>query len=192
MRVSLCCVLMLSIMTLLSSGVSAEEEEVTIPLDQLPKAVVESVKKMFPGAELKKATREVAADEDDDNDDEEEDSDKKDGDKQDHDEKDDDDKESEVVYEVTLSEKGRQIEVTVEEDGEIEEVERSIDLKELPKFVTDAISNQFPDSSLKSAEAIYEVEDGEQEFEGYEVILVNADNKEIEVDVEVEIEISSD
>jgi len=177
-------------LTLLSPGVSAaEEDEVTIALDQLPKAVVDSVKKMFPGAELKKATKEVVQDEDDDDD--EKDGDKKNGDKDDDDKK-DADKETEVVYEVTLSEKGRQIEVTVEEDGEIEEVERSIDLKELPTIVTDALSKRFPNSKLKSAEAIYEVEDGKLEFEGYEVILINAENKEIEVDVEVDIEISVD
>ena len=168
-----------------SAGAFEEEKEESIPLDKLPKAVVESIKKMFPDAEMKSATKEVVKDEDDDDDDAKTETDDKDTD--DKDEKDEDD--SEVIYEVTLSEKGKTIDVTVDEEGDIEEVERSIELKELPRLVADALAKQFPKSTLKSAEAIYEVEDGEMEFEGYEVILETADKKEIEADVEVEIHI---
>ena len=168
-----------------SAGAFEEEKEESTPLDKLPKAVVESIKKMFPDAEMKSATKEVVKDEDDDDDDAKTETDDKDTD--DKDEKDEDD--SEVIYEVTLSEKGKTIDVTVDEEGDIEEVERSIELKELPRLVADALAKQFPKSTLKSAEAIYEVEDGEMEFEGYEVILETADKKEIEADVEVEIHI---
>lgn len=173
-----------------SAGAFEEEKEESIPLDKLPKAVVESIKKMFPDAEMKSATKEVVKDEDDDDDDAKTETDKKDADDKDADhkgEKDEDD--SEVIYEVTLSEKGKTIDVTVDEEGDIEEVERSIELKELPRLVADALARKFPKSTLKSAEAIYEVEDGEMEFEGYEVILETADKKEIEADVEVEIHI---
>lgn len=173
-----------------SAGAFEEEKEESIPLDKLPKAVVESIKKMFPDAEMKLATKEVVKDEDDDDDDAKTETDKKDADDKDADhkgEKDEDD--SEVIYEVTLSEKGKTIDVTVDEEGDIEEVERSIELKELPRLVADALARKFPKSTLKSAEAIYEVEDGEMEFEGYEVILETADKKEIEADVEVEIHI---
>ncbi len=183
-----------------SAGAFEEEKEESIPLDKLPKAVVESIKKMFPDAEMKLATKEVVKDEDDDDDDAKTETDKKDADDKDadhKDEKDDDEKDtgekdegdSEVIYEVTLSEKGKTIDVTVDEEGDIEEVERSIELKELPRLVADALARKFPKSTLKSAEAIYEVEDGEMEFEGYEVILETADKKEIEADVEVEIHI---
>ena len=168
-----------------SAGAFEEEKEESIPLDKLPKAVVESIKKMFPDAEMKSATKEVVKDEDDDDDDAKTETDDKDTD--DKDEKDEDD--SEVIYEVTLSEKGKTIDVTVDEEGDIEEVERSIELKELPRLVADALAKKFPKSTLKSVEAIYEVEDGEMEFEGYEVILETADKKEIEADVEVEIHI---
>ncbi len=183
--------LLVGMLTVSSSvGAFEEEKEESIPLDKLPKAVVESIKKMFPDAEMKSATKEVVKDEDDDDDDAKTETDKKDADDKDADHKDEkDDDDSEVIYEVTLSEKGKTIDVTVDEEGDIEEVERSIELKELPRLVADALARKFPKSTLKSAEAIYEVEDGEMEFEGYEVILETADKKEIEADVEVEIHI---
>ncbi len=191
MRVSMFSVLVAGMMAiLLCPGVRADDEEEAVAIDKLPKAVVNSIKKMFPDAELKKATKDVVKEEeeDDDDDDDKAADTKDDGKEEDKDEQD----ESKVVYEVTLSQKGHVIDVTVEEDGEIEEVERSIDLKELPKIVTDALARKFPKSTLKSAEAIYEVEDEKMELEGYEVILTSADGKEIEADIDVEIEITVD
>lgn len=192
MRVSMCGVLVAGMMAmLLSLNLRADEKEDAVALDKLPKAVVDAVKKMFPDAELKKAIKELVKEEAELDDDDDDDDDKKDAGK-DKDGEEDEKDESKVVYEVTLSQKGHAIDVTVEEDGEIEEVERTIDLKELPKIVTDALDKKFPKSTLKSAEAIYEVEDGEMELEGYEVILTSADGKEIEADVDVEIEITVD
>lgn len=191
MRVSMFSVLVAGMMAiLLCPGVRADDEEEAVAIDKLPKAVVNSIKKMFPDAELKKATKDVVKEEeeDDDDDDDKAADTKDDGNEEDKDEQD----ESKVVYEVTLSQKGHVIDVTVEEDGEIEEVERSIDLKELPKIVTDALARKFPKSTLKSAEAIYEVEDEKMELEGYEVILTSTDGKEIEADIDVEIEITVD
>ncbi|MBC7966913.1 MAG: PepSY-like domain-containing protein [Fuerstia sp.] len=185
-----------------SGAFAAEDEEETVPLDKLPKAVVDAVKKMFPKAEMTGATKE-----EEENDDEEDDGDEKEGEEKDDDkddakgndkddakgdDKDDDDEKPEIIYEVTLKDNGQEINVTVEESGEIEEVERAIDLKDLPKLVTDALARKFPKSTLKSAEAIYEVEDGEEEFECYEVKLETADKKEIEAEVEIEVEISVD
>ncbi len=175
-----------------STGAFAEEEEESVELAQLPKAVVESIKKMFPDAKMKKASKEVVKDEDDDDD---EKNDEKDDEKKSADDKDDDDKDAkdeedtEVVYEVTLSEKGRAIDVKVDEEGDIEEVERSIDLQELPGIVKVALQRKYPKCTFKSAEMISEGEDGELEFQGYEVILETADKKEIKADVEVEIDI---
>ncbi len=192
MRVSMWSVLVAGMMAmLLSPNLRADDKEEAVALDKLPKAVVDAVKKMFPDAELKKAIKELVKEEAELDDDDDDDDDKKDAGK-DKDGEEDEKDESKVVYEVTLSQKGHAIDVTVEEDGEIEEVERTIDLKELPKIVTDALDKKFPKSTLKSAEAIYEVEDGEMELEGYEVILTSADGKEIEADVDVEIEITVD
>ncbi len=131
--------------------IMAEEAEVAVPLEKLPKAVTAAVKKAFSKATLVSALQK-----------------KEDG---------------ETLYEVTVKENGKRIEITLEEDGEIEEIEKEIDLKDLPKAVTDALKAKFPQATLKSAEAEYDVDDGKQELESYEVKLVTADQKKVEAKV---------
>jgi hypothetical protein len=176
-------------LTFNAAAFAGEDEEEKVAIEKLPKAVVDAVKKMFPKAEITGATKEEEEkDEDDDDDDEKG---EKDSDEKDDDEKDDDEK-PEILYELTLKDNGQDIDVTVEESGEIEEIERSIDLKSLPSLVTEALAKKFPGSTLKSAEAVYEVEDGKEELECYEVKLETADKKEIEAAVEIEVEIEVD
>ena len=186
-----------------SGASAAEDEEEKVPLDKIPKAVVDAVKKMFPKAEMTGATKEEEENDDDgeekegeekDDDGDEKEGEEKDDDKDDvkGDDKDDDDEKPEILYEVTLKDNGQEINVTVEESGEIEEIERTIDLKDLPKLVTDALARKFPKSTLKSAEAVYEVEDGDEELECYEIKLETADKKQIEAEVEIDVEISVD
>ncbi len=173
-----------------ADAADGEEKEEKVELSKVPKAVVDAIHKVFPKAEITAATKEEVADDDSEDGEQEKSVEENEG-KEEVDEKDDDgDKSSKTVYEVTLRENGSAIDITVEEDGEIEEVERVIDLKELPKVVTDALARKFPKSTLKSAEAIYEVEGDELELEGYEVKLETADKTAIEADVELEIEIS--
>lgn len=167
-----------------------EEKEERIALDKVPKAVVAAISKMFPKAEMTGVTKEVVADDEEDGGEKEDEGKGKKEDEKEDEKDNEGDEKSKIVYEVTLKENGQAIDVTVEESGEIEEVERVIDLKDLPKVVTDALARKFPKSTLKSAEAIYEVEDGELELEGYEVKLETAEKKEIEADVELEVEIS--
>ncbi|MDB5389468.1 MAG: hypothetical protein JWM11_5114, partial [Planctomycetaceae bacterium] len=89
----------------------------------------------------------------------------------------------EVNYEVTVKVDGKQIDITVEADGKIEELEKEIDLKDLPKAVTEALEKNHPKAVHKSAEAVYEIEDGKEELEYYEVQLVTSDKKMIEVKI---------
>ena len=140
------------------SQVGAEEE--TVPLENLPKAVTDAVKKMFPKAELIKATKE--------------------------------EEDKEVNYEVTVKVEGKQIDITVEADGKIEELEKEIDLKDLPKAVTEALEKNHPKAVHKSAEAVYEIEDGKEELEYYEVQLVTSDKKMIEVKIKANGKIITD
>ncbi len=133
---------------------AARAEETDVPLDKLPKVVIDAVKKMFPKAELVKATKEV--------------------------------EDGETMYEVTIKENGKKIDVTVEEDGEIEGLEREVDLKDLPKAVTEAIEKKYPKAAHQSAEAVYEIEDGKEELEYYEVLIKTADNKELEVKIKAD------
>lgn len=176
--------------TFSSAAFAVVEDEEQVPLDKIPAAVVDAVRKIFPTAEMTSVTREL------ENDDDGNDNQGKAGD-QDPDaargvKNDDDDDEPEILYEVTLQENGREIEVTLEQSGEIEEIERSIDLKELPGLVTEALYRKFPKSTLKSAEVVYEVEDGKEELDCYEVKLETTDKKKIEAEVEIEVKFEFD
>ncbi|MEZ6034053.1 MAG: hypothetical protein R3C17_13240 [Planctomycetaceae bacterium] len=126
-------------------------EEKFVPLEKLPKSVSEAVRKMFPQAEMLKASEE-------------------------QDEADDD----EVVYEVTVKVDGKKIDITVDDEGEIELLEKEIALKDLPKAVSETLARMYSKDTLKSAEAVYELEDGKEELEFYEVQLKNADGKVVE------------
>lgn len=92
----------------------------------------------------------------------------------------------EIEYEVLVKEDGKNIEVSVDENGEIESIEKEIDAKELPKSVTKVIEKKYPKATYKLVEACYEVEDGKDEFEYYEIELVTADKKEIEVKIKAD------
>jgi DNA-binding NtrC family response regulator len=88
--------------------------------------------------------------------------------------------EGKIEYEVIIKENGKKIDVTVEADGKIDSLEKEIDLKDLPKAVTEALKKSYPKTVAKSAEAVYEIEDGTEEFEYYEVLLKTPDDNEIE------------
>ena len=133
------------------SQVGAEEE--AVPLDKLPKAVTDAVKKMFPKAELIKAAKE---------------------------------EDKEVEYEVTVKLDGKHIDITVEEDGKIEGLEKEIDLKDLPKAVMESLEKNHPKAVHKSAEAVYEIEDGKEELEFYEVQIETPDKKKVEVKIKAD------
>ncbi len=128
--------------------------ETTVALEKLPKEVKQAVQKMFPKAELLKATQE----EDD----------------------------GKMKYEVTVKENGKKIDIAVEADGEIEGMEKEIDVKDLPRKVTEALEKKYAKAVYQSAEAVYEIEDGKEELEYYEVQLKTAENEEIEVKIKAD------
>jgi hypothetical protein len=144
-------VLMVAVTTLVCQ---ARAEESTVPLDKLPKAVIESIKKKFPTAELVEATEE-----------------KEDG---------------ELEYEVTVKVAGKKIDVTVEADGKIEGYEKEIAINELPAAVTATLEKTYPKATKKSAEAVFEIEDGKDELEFYEVQLETADKKMVEAKIKAD------
>jgi uncharacterized membrane protein YkoI len=123
---------------------SARADEEKIPLDKLPKAVVDAVKAKFPGAELVSAEKE-----------------KENG---------------EIVYEVAIKYKDQKIEVTCKEDGSIVSIEKEISVKDLPKEVAEALEAKYPKAEIKKVEEV--MENG---MTNYEVLLVTADKKKLEV-----------
>ncbi|AMV24337.1 hypothetical protein VT84_08065 [Gemmata sp. SH-PL17] len=132
-----------------TAPVRADEEKV--PLEKVPKAVLEAAKKRFPKAEVIGASKETEKDK--------------------------------TVYEVELKDAGKTIDVTLTPEGVITTIEKQIDAKELPKAVTDALEKKYAKATFKIIESVYSVKDGKEALDYYEVLLVTAAKKEIEVEI---------
>jgi hypothetical protein len=129
-------------------------DEVKVPLDQLPKAVTEAVKKRFPKAEMVEASKET--------------------------------ENGKTEYEVTVKERGKKIDVTLSPEGTLLGLEKQIDAKDLPKAVTETLEAKYPKATYKTVEEIVKIQDGKEKLENYEVLLVTAEKKEIEVVLSVD------
>jgi hypothetical protein len=93
-------------------------------------------------------------------------------------------KETEVgreLYELSIKDNGRRMDVTATPDGTLTGIERIIDAQELPKAVADALNEKYPKADLKKVEEVIKVAGGKETLEVYEVLLVTADNKRYEV-----------
>ena len=131
---------------LLGSVARADEEKV--PLDKVPKAVMDAVKKKFPDAKITEASKE-----------------KEDG---------------KTIFELAFTFKDHKYEIECEEDGTIVAVDRQLEAKELPKEVAKALEDKYPKATYKMIEEVTKKE----KIEYYEIELVTADKKEIEVNVD--------
>jgi uncharacterized membrane protein YkoI len=130
----------------------ADEEKV--PLDKVPKSVMETVKKRFPDGAVSGASKE--------------------------------DENGKTVYEVTLKNKGQNIDITVAPDGSLVSIESEIPARDLPRAVTEAIEAKYPRAAYKKAETIVKVKDGKEAPPYYEALIQTADKKAIELEVSAE------
>ena len=88
-----------------------------------------------------------------------------------------------TVYEVAIKNEKQSIEVTLTPKGKIIEIEKQIAAKDLPKAVADALEAKYPKATYKMIEEIIKVKDDKEKLEYYEVLLVTAQNKKLEVAV---------
>jgi hypothetical protein len=130
----------------LISSVCARDDEEKVPLDKVPKAVMDSVKAKFPDAELKGASKET-------------------------------DK-GKTSYEVALKFKNANHDVLVTPEGKITAIEKLIAATELPMPVQETLKIKYPQATIKSAE---QISDGDDKITAFEVQLVLADKKGLEV-----------
>jgi uncharacterized membrane protein YkoI len=93
-------------------------------------------------------------------------------------------------FAVELEDKGRKIEVTLTAEGEITDIEKEIAAKELPEPVAKALEAKYPKAVYKTIKEIIEVEKKEETATSYEVSLVTADQKKLEVEVDPDGEIT--
>jgi hypothetical protein len=130
---------------------AARADEEKVPLDKLPKAVVDAVKKRFPQAELTGAEKET--------------------------------EDGKTVYEVAIKNQGQNVEVTTTPEGTIVEIEKEIAAGAMPKAVSAALESKYPKATYRMIEEVFKVQDGKEKLEYYEVLLVTAARKKLEVSV---------
>jgi hypothetical protein len=97
-----------------------------------------------------------------------------------------------TLYELELKEAGKTIDLTLTSAGTITLIEKEIDAKDLPKAVTGALAKKYPKATYKTVEAVYVVKEGKETLDFYEVVLVTAQKKEIEVEVLADGKITSE
>jgi len=82
-----------------------------------------------------------------------------------------------TVYEIGIKFKGATIEVTVTPEGTVTCVEKTVELKDVPKAVAAALEAKYPKAEVKLVE---EVTKGEKVY--FEFQIVTADKKKMEVE----------
>jgi hypothetical protein len=88
-----------------------------------------------------------------------------------------------TVYEVTLKEGGKNIDVTVSAEGTITQIEKEMAFADLPKVVAETFEKKYPKAKYTIIEAVITVKDGKETLEYYEAVLVTADKKTFEAEV---------
>ena len=88
-----------------------------------------------------------------------------------------------VVYDIEFKQEGRKFEADIKEDGTIVNWEKEIAAKDLPDAVKKAVDKKYPKATLKEIMEITEVKDKKEALHGYEVVLLTADRKRVEVTV---------
>jgi uncharacterized membrane protein YkoI len=86
-----------------------------------------------------------------------------------------------TVYEVAIENKDQKVEVTVTPDGDIIEIEKRISAKDLPAKVTKTLEEKYPKATYKIIEEVIKVENKKDKPPYYEVLLITADKKKLEV-----------
>jgi hypothetical protein len=87
------------------------------------------------------------------------------------------------VYEVTLKERGRNIDVTTTLAGQLSVIEKEIARSELPAGVTKLLREKYPRATYKIVEKVTNVSGKNETLAFYELLIVDAKKRRIEVQV---------
>jgi hypothetical protein len=88
-----------------------------------------------------------------------------------------------VIYDFEFKEGDRACEADIKEDGTYINFEKAIPAKDLPAAVTKTIDAKFPKATLKEIMEETEVKGKDEKVVAYEVVLVTADKKNVEIKV---------
>lgn len=84
-------------------------------------------------------------------------------------------------FEISIKNKDQKIDVTLTTDGTITGLEKEIKADQLPAPVTDTLKDKYPGATYRKIEEIVKVTNGTEKLESFEVLLVTAESKKIEV-----------
>ena len=87
--------------------------------------------------------------------------------------------EGQTVYEVTLDDKGKNIDTMVTPEGALTLIEREITRKDLPKEVQTTLNAKFTKNRYKFVEQCIEVKGTDEKVAYYEVLLESLDTKQL-------------
>jgi hypothetical protein len=86
-----------------------------------------------------------------------------------------------IIYDIEFKQEGRKCEADIKENGTYINYEKEIAAKDLPKAVSDAIRKRYPRATLKEVMEETEVKGKDEKLSAYEVVLVTADKKDVEL-----------
>ena len=138
----------LAMATLLTAAIVRASEE-KVPLNKIPKAVMDALKGKFPNAKIDKCAKEKEGDD--------------------------------TVYDIEFKVAGHKYEADIKENGDFVNYEKEIAAKDLPKAVKKAIDKKYPKATLKEVMEETEVKGKDEKLSAYEVVLVTADKKSLEL-----------
>jgi uncharacterized membrane protein YkoI len=91
-----------------------------------------------------------------------------------------------VVYDIELKHKGRKYEMDIKEDGTVIEIEKEVDLKDVPAALPKAIEAKYPRATIKEIMEVNKVKGKVETPDHYEVVIETADKKKKEVIVSLD------
>jgi hypothetical protein len=93
------------------------------------------------------------------------------------------DDEGRPVFEVTLKQNGRNIDVTTTLAGQLTLIEREIRARDLPRAVSKLLAERYPKAKFEIAESVVSVSGATEVLSFYEVLLVDTKKQRWEVQV---------
>jgi hypothetical protein len=94
-----------------------------------------------------------------------------------------------AIYEIAIKHEGRNIDVTLTPEGAILLIKNEITARDLPARVSKVLEGTYPQATYKELEEVITVQGHEEKLAHYEVVLVTAQKKTVEVKVSAEGEI---
>ncbi len=97
-----------------------------------------------------------------------------------------------TVYEVTLKNKGKSIDVSVSLEGKLQAIEKEVAKEDLPKAVAERFDAKYAKSTIKRIEEVIHVKGGKESLDYYEFLVEVSEKEKVEVLVSPEGKITKE